>query len=130
MAGTVTYEVAPLEKIKKSFLNDAKNKILSDITQLSNDAKKSLKYVETLQKGVTTNDIVVNGFLLKSGGGNNQRVLESLKELARFELIRKDEGGKSFPRLKEKIKSALANFEATEQEIESVYSHILMEMLV
>jgi hypothetical protein len=130
MAGTVTYEVAPLEKIKKDFLNEAKKKILSDITQLSNDAKKSLKYVETLQKGVTTNDIVVNGFLLKSGGGSNQRVLESLKELARFELIRKDEGGKSFPRLKEKIKSALVNFEATEQEKESVYSHILMEMLV
>lgn len=32
MSGSVTYEVAPLEKIKKDFLNEAKNKIMSEIS--------------------------------------------------------------------------------------------------
>lgn len=128
-AGTVTYEVAPLEKLKKGFLENAKNKILSDISQLSDNAKKSLKYIETMQRGVRTNEIVEKGFLLRSGGGNSQKVVESLKELQSFELIRKDAGGTTFPRLKDEIKSVLGTFQATEQEIEQVYNHIIAEML-
>jgi hypothetical protein len=129
MAGTVTYEVAPLEKLKKGFLENAKNKILSDISKLSDDAKKTLKYVETMQRGVSTNEIVEKGFLLRSGGGNSQKIVESLRELDSFQLVRRNEGGKSFPKLKEEIKAILGNFQATEPEIEQVYSHILAEML-
>ncbi len=45
--GNIVYEVAPIDKIKKDFLKDAKEKILSDIGKLSDDSKKTLKYLES-----------------------------------------------------------------------------------
>jgi hypothetical protein len=46
-----------------------------------------------------------------------------------LELI-KVEQQRIFPALKEKIAGIIQQYGATEQEIEQVYSHILMEMLV
>ena len=38
-AGSVTYKVTPLEKIKKDFIKEAKDKILSDVESLKDDEK-------------------------------------------------------------------------------------------
>ena len=48
-----------------------------------------------------------------------------------MELIRIDvkHGSACYPKLKDFIKHYLENHEATEQEIEQVYNHILMEIL-
>lgn len=128
-SGSITYEVAPLEKIKKDFLEEAKNKILSDVEKLSDDAKRSLKYIESVSRLVSTNEVVVNGFMLKSGGGNNQKVLDSLNELGSFELVVRQSNGKTAPNLRKRISFLTSNFEVTEQEIEQVYNHVLMETL-
>ena len=45
--GNVVYEVAPLEKIKKDFLEEAKNKILKDIESLNDKEKKYCGYQKT-----------------------------------------------------------------------------------
>lgn len=127
--GMVKYEVAPLEKIKKDFLEEAKQKIIEVISALSPDAKRSLKYIECQGKGVSTTEVTEKGFLLRSGGGNNNKVLTSIKELASQGIARCDPKGKTFPALRDKITSMLSGFDATEQEIELVYNHILMEML-
>lgn len=129
-AGSAVYEVAPLEAIKKRFLNEAKDKIISDVQNCSQDAHKTLKYIETQDKGVTTNEIVNKGFFLKSGGGNNQKIVNALKELENIFVIRRDKGGKSFPRLSDRIKELLQTQKATNEEIENVYNHILANLLV
>lgn len=130
-SGNVVYEVAPQEKIKKDFLKEAKEKIMEDISKLSNDAKKTLKYLESQSKGCSTNDICMKGFMLSNGGGGNAtRINASIKELSSYLLGEKQTNGNSFGRLRNRIKSLLETHGATEQEIEQVYNHILMEVLI
>ncbi len=129
-AGNVTYEVSPLEKIKKDFLIESKEKILSDVSNLSNDAKKTLKYLESRKVGCKTSEIAIKGFLLSQGGGGSaDRINKSIKELESINLALKDKGGTSFGKLKERISELTLVHEATEKEIEQVYNHILMEIL-
>lgn len=128
--GNIFYEVSPLEKIKKDFLQEAKDRVLEDISRLSNDAKKTLKYLESQGKGCSTNDICMKGFMLSNGGGGNAtRINISIKELSSYLLGEKQTNGTSFGRLRNRIKLLLETHGATEQEIEQVYNHILMEIL-
>lgn len=129
-AGSVTYEVSPLEKIKKDFLIEAKNKIISDISSLSNDAKKTLKYLEGQGRGCKTSEIAIKGFLLSSGGGGSaDRINKSIKELISFSITFKDKGGTTFGKLKDRIKELVLVHGATEEEIEQVYNHVLMNII-
>jgi hypothetical protein len=130
MSGSVTYEVAPLEKIKKDFLNEAKNKIMSEISGLDDKQKKMLKWIE--QKGTrsTKSELFGNCFGKSATGGQAYVNLgKQVLEMKSLELI-KVEQQRIFPALKEKIAGIIQQYGATEQEIEQVYSHILMEMLV
>ncbi len=128
--GSVVYEVAPSVKIKKDFLEEAKAKILSDINSLNNDAKKTLKYLESQGKGVSTLDICMKGFMLSHGaGGNASRINGSMKKLTEVLVAEKNKNG-NYGKLKDRINSLLENHEATKEEIEQVYNHILMEVLL
>jgi hypothetical protein len=128
--GNIVYEVSPQEKIKKDFLNEAKDKIITDISALSNDAKKTLKYLESQGKGCSTSEIAIRGFMFNSGGGGfADKVNKSIKELIPLNLAEKQTNGTSFGRLKNRINNITLVHGATEQEIENLYQTILMEML-
>ena len=127
--GNVVYEIAPLEKIKKDFLQEVKNKILSDIGTLSSDEKKALKYLESRNVDIAPSELVIKCFLLKQGGSSSTKISNILKSLFGVESVEKTSGGRYRGRLKEKIKFLLGTHGATDQEIENVYNHILMEML-
>lgn len=128
-AGSVVYEVAPLEKIRKDFLEEAKQKILLDISGLSTDAKKSLKFIESQGKSITNNFIVEKCFhLLGSNSSHRAKIGNATTELLKAFLIGKDSNGNQ-PRLKARITELLGTNGATEQEIQQVYDHVLMEVL-
>lgn len=127
--GMQVYEVAPLEKLKKQFLEDSKGKILSDIEKVSPDAKKTLKFLEAQGKGCSTREIVIKGFNLVAGGGNSDKVTKAINELKTIEVVRKDVGGTTFPELHKRIEAILSPHGAKPEEIDAVYNHILMEML-
>lgn len=129
-SGSIVYEVAPLEKIKKDFLEEAKNKILSDISQLSNNAKKTLKFLESRAIGVSVTEICMKCFMYKNGeGGYSKIVNDSMKELSNILIGEKQTNGRCFGRLRERIKQLLEVQEATQQEIDNLYNHILMDTL-
>mgnify|MGYP001618934821 CR=1 FL=1 len=129
-ADSVTYKVAPLEKIKKDFLEEAKQKILSDISTLSNNAKRALKYLESRGVGCSVAEICIKGFLYKDGGGGYSKIVnDSMKELSNILVGEKQTNGKCFGRLRERIKQLLEVQEAKPEEIEQVYSHILANLL-
>lgn len=128
--GNVVYEVAPLEKIKKDFLEESKNKILEDIGKLGEKAKKALKYLESRGVGLTINEICMKAFLYPNGAGGYSKIAnDAVHELEAIMVGEKQTNGKCFGRLRQRISFLLKDNEATEQEIEQVYSHILMEML-
>ncbi len=128
--GNVVYEVAPLEKLKKDFLEEAKNRILSDVSSLSDNAKRTLKYLESRGVGCSVAEICVKGFMYKDGGGGYSKIVnDAMKELSSILVGEKQTNGKCFGRLKERIKQLLEVQEAKSEEIEQVYNHILMEML-
>ncbi len=127
--GNVVYEVAPLEKLQKDFLEETKQKILAEIEKLSESAKRMLKYLEARSQGVKTSELVEKCFFMKVGGGASNKVSEASLELRNYELIKKDSAGWHRANLKERIKEMIETHNASEQEVESLYQHVLMEML-
>jgi len=129
VAGAITYEIAPLEKIQKDFLEEAKRKILEDISSLPENAKRVLKYLETQGKGVRSLELETKCFLMKHSGAATKKVSESTMSLRSIEVARKDTAGIHYGELKKRIQSALEIHKATEQEIQQVYDHVMMEMV-
>jgi hypothetical protein len=130
MTGTVTYEVAPVEKLNKDFLEDAKSQIATLINGLEDEQKKMLKFIEAIGKGTNLTEIMEKCLFLGATSGSRKRVDEELKAMDSLELIRKDTAhGKFYANLKPKIVKHLEIFTATPQEIDAVYNNILMEML-
>ncbi|MBU0906619.1 MAG: hypothetical protein KKE05_00510 [Nanoarchaeota archaeon] len=128
--GNVVYEVAPIEKIKKDFLEEAKQKILSDVSTLSNNAKRTLKYLESRGVGCSVAEICIKGFMYKDGGGGYSKIVnDAMKELSGIIVGEKQTNGKCFGRLRERIKQLLEVQEAKPEEMEQVYNHIVMEIL-
>ena len=130
MRGTVTYEVSPLEKLQKDFLEDAKTQILSLINGLDDEQQKMLKFIETIGKGTNVSEILEKClYLSTTSGGSRQRINDKLSLMVSAELTRRDKSGHIYPNLKPKIAKHLEIYNGTTDEIESVYNHILMEIL-
>ncbi len=127
--GNVVYEVAPLEKIKKDFLEEGKNKVLEEINELSDRQKKMLKFIESQGKPCSTSLLMENALLISSRSGSRNEVVKFLKGMENLELIVFDAKNGHKPSLKNKIEKYLLPQEAKPEEIEQVYNHILMEML-
>jgi len=123
-SGNVIYEVAPLEKLKKDFLENGKKIVLNEINTLSQKGKEMLKWVEANGKQTSRSEIVRKlwNYTTPSNQNNDFRLLEGKQ------MVRRDTAGRLYPNLKEFIKSYLANYEPTEQDIENLYNHILMEI--
>lgn len=127
--GSAVYEVAPLEAIKKRFLQEIKDRIIEDVKNISVDAKKVMKYAEARGVDVSPSEIITKCMLWKVGGSQSTKMSGLLKELLTIGAIQKTAGGRYGANLKDRIKSLMANHSATEQEIEQVYSHILANLL-
>jgi hypothetical protein len=126
--GGQTFVVAPLEKIRKSFLEEAKQHILGEIEKLDAEQKKILKFVEVQGKGCKIPDIL-DHCLHRSAtsGGNRQAVSTKVAEMGG--LIRKDRNGIIYPCLKDHVRTYLAPHGAADGEIQQVYDHVLAGML-
>ena len=86
--------------------------------------------MESRNIGCTINELVEKCFHYNSrGSSQRKRVNDSVKELSTINVGYKHTSGKCHGKLKIRIKELTQNHEATEQEIEDVYSHILMELL-
>ena len=129
-SGNVVYEIAPIEKIKKDFIQTAKTRIMDDMSKLSDEAKIMLKYLESRNVEVTVNELCMKCFLMKqSGGGYGQTVNNFGKELTEYHLVDKKQSGRFIGTLRTRINELLKVHEATNEEIENLYNHIIVEML-
>lgn len=128
-AGSVTYKVAPLVKITKDFLKEAKDKILKDIQSLSDDEKKALKFLESRKADVSVTEIIEKCFFIKRGGSSSTKVSNITKNLTIIEVAVKTPGQRFRGVLMQRISSLLETHKSSKEEIEQVYNHILMEML-
>jgi len=127
--GNVTYTVAPLEKIKKDFLEVVRNKIVADVRDTSVDAKTVLKYLEVMDRDVSPSELITKCLLLKVGGSQSTKMTGLLKELVNAEVAIKTPGARYRGALRFRISSLMGNHSATEQEIEQVYNSILSEVI-
>ena len=124
------YQVAPLEKIKNDFLEETKQKILVDISKLTPEHQRIIKFVEAAGKGVALADLVSRCFYLSAtSGGSRQKVLNLCKDLDAMQLSRRDKNSTVYPRLKDRIKDLLQFHGATEQEAYQVYQHVMARLI-
>jgi hypothetical protein len=130
ISGAATYTINPLEALQKQFLEETKERVVAIIAELTSDEKKTLLFIESVGKGVSANELVTRCFGLKPGGGNNDKVKKIRSELINKGLIRFDERVSiSYAHLKEKLTSDLAFHQATPEEINQLYNHIISEIL-
>jgi len=128
-AGAIQYEVAPLVALQKKFLQEARERLVQLIKKLPDDQKKVLLFVESLAKGVEHGQICEKCFGWKTTGDYSTKVKNARLALKAEGLLRVDDKARSFPYLKEKIKSEIALHGAIEEEIDQLYNHILAEVL-
>jgi len=127
---TTTYQVAPLEKLKKDFLEEAKDNLLSVISTLDDKQKIMLKWIEQKGTNSTKKDIFYNCFgKSATSGGTYTSLVKGLTDMKQKEIIKIDTHNRVYPYLKQRIEQLISQYGATEQEIMQVYNHILMEML-
>lgn len=124
------YEIAPLEKIKKNFLNDAKNRILKEVSELTLREQKILLFTETQNKGVNVTQVLDKALHLSpTGGSNRQDVLDAFKKFDGMGIARYDKShGLCYAGLKTRISSLLSDHGAEQKDIDQVYDHILVEL--
>lgn len=128
MGMTTNYTVAPLEKLQKDILEETKQKLLNEISTLNDEQKKLLKYTEASGKAISFTELTEKCLLKSVSGPSLQKTRDLCNEMNAKGLINTAYGhGKVAPRLKEEIKRFL--FGATDQEVEQVYNHTLMELL-
>jgi hypothetical protein len=127
--GAVQYEVAPIAALQKKFLQEAKERLVQLIKALPEDQKKALLFVESLAKGVEHGQICEKCFGWKTSGDYSTKVKNMRLALKAAGLLRVDNKARSFPYLKEKIRSEIALHGATDEEIDQLYNHILAEVL-
>jgi hypothetical protein len=130
-SGSATAAVEPLKALKNTFLQEAKEKILQQIAELPDDKKKVIKFVESVQKGVTQKDLLERCLHMSGTSGGNQAKVKALsRELHEAGLVRRDDRvAVTYPNLRVKIKNDLGFHEATDEEIDQVYNHIIAELL-
>lgn len=129
-SGATVYEVAPLEKIQKDFLEEIRQRMINDVSGLNDEQKKILMFVETQSKGCNQTHILSKGlFVSTTSGGTRQRVSKECKEMATLNIVRMDKNGVVYPLLEDRIHALMGTHNAKEQEIELLYNHILMEIL-
>jgi len=128
--GGAAYEIKPLVKIQKDFLNAAKAQIISEAQNLSATGKKILKFVEAQQKGCNQS-FIIEKCLYKSAtsGGTRSAISKECTDIVSAGLLRKDKNSVMYPNLKERIIELMGIHEATAQEIEDTYDHIVMEII-
>jgi len=129
--GNVVYEVAPLEKIKKQFLQEAKDRIINEISKLTEREKKILLFIETQNKGVNVTQVLDKALHLSTTGGENRKqITTAFNSFNNMQIARYDKShGNCYAGLRDRITALLSEHGASEQDIEKVYNHILMEML-
>ena len=127
--GSVVYEISPIEKITKDFLEETKNNIISQVSQLNDKEKRMLKFLESQGKETKAKDIITKCWNLAESGSASTQIAQCGKTLINFEFARKGTNGGWLSTLKTKLSNYLFIHQAKEQEIEQVYNHILMEML-
>lgn len=123
--GSVVYEVAPQEKLKRDYQENTKQMMLKEISELSDKAKEILKWIEANNKLTTKSEVVKK--LWNSNSSANQT--QDFKQLEEKNLVKKDSSGRLSAYLKERIKNTLAVYNPSEEEEVNTYNHILMEML-
>ena len=127
--GSVVYEIAPLDKIKKDFLEEAKNKILTDISSLNEKERRMLKFLEAQGKETSGTEIITKSWHIVQSGSSSTMIGQCGKKLSGLGIVKKGTHGGWMGTLKDKLSEYLQVHSATEQEVEQVYNHIIMEIL-
>lgn len=132
-SGPAIFRVAPLEMIKKGFLEDAKNHILAAIGKLDDEQRKILRFVESQNGPCNLTHIIDKGLLLTAtSGGTRDRIAQKIRIMATLQIVRNEKVGKNVfthPNLRMMIKAYLEPHGSTDAEIQQVYDHTMAGLI-
>lgn len=132
-SGPAIFQVAPIEMIKKGFLEDAKNHILAAVEKLDDEQRKILRFVESQRAPCNLTHIIDKGLLLTAtSGGRRDRIAQKIRIMATLQVVRNEKVGKNVfthPNLRTMIKAYLEPHGSIDAEIQQVYDHIMAGLI-
>lgn len=129
--GNATYTIEPLKALQKHVLEEAKAGIIGQLTNLPDQKKKIVRFIESAQKGVNQKELLDKCLGLSGTSGGNQKMIRILtQELERDGLaVRDDNHALTYPGLLKRLESDLAIHGATKEEISQVYDHLIASLI-
>ena len=88
-----------------------------------------LLYLESRGVGISVSELLAKCFFMSVGGSQSKVVTELGSELSSINVGKKQTNGRYLGLLKQRLIDLLQVHNATESEIDSVYQHIIMEVL-
>lgn len=124
------YLLTPLDKIQKDFLLETKEHILSEISNLDDDQKKILNFLEVKGSGSNVSEILDRAYpgISVTNKSNRDRILSACRGLKYLNLIRMDSNNRIYPNLRERLEDRLKFYNATDDDVQLVYNHIISEI--
>jgi hypothetical protein len=114
-------------QILQEYQEDAVQKIMKDVDNMTERQKQLLLYLEARGKGVgSKSKWYRNG--LNASGNYGTAVKEYMDELIDQDFVRKDKAGNLYPNTQEKVESKLENYEASQEEIKETYNKVLAKI--
>lgn len=129
--GTGIIVIEPLKALQKQFLEEAKQNLLKALNDLPDKQKRIIKFLESMQKGITQKDLLEKCLGMEGKSGGNQKTIRIMtQELHAGGFVKRDDRiAMTYPNLQKKISEELGFRQATEEEIQQVYNHIIAEVL-
>lgn len=121
----ILVSVAAPEALRKRFQEEEVTRLVGKIRGLDDQARRVLSLLESLDKALSLNGIC-NRLGVSAGGDSWRRVKESIQILEGLGFVESAKGSHGFrASVKNKIAADLADYQATEEEIEQTYLHVL-----
>lgn len=129
VTGAITYEVAPLIKLQRECVEQAKNQIIGIVKALDDEQTRILRFAESIQRETNISEIMEKGLFLKAGGGSRSRVQKKIADMVATELLAKNGQQALKPNLKGLATKLLQPHNGTPEEMQALYDHIIHELL-
>lgn len=127
--GQPVEQINPVAALKSKFLQEARDLYIEKISKLSDNAKKMLKFLIAQNKGLKISPIIQNCFNQVAGGDNLNKYKSVAEELISVGLVRKDKNAVYYENIQEGIKKEIGIHSDKEEDIISVYNHIVTNLL-
>lgn len=129
VTGVTMYSVAPLVKLQRECLEQARDKIKADVESIDDEQKTILRFVESIGRETNLSEVMEKGLFLAADSGSRSRVKKKVADLITLGLLSREGQQDIKPNLKMQIAKMLEPHNGSPEEMQAVYDHVVSTLL-